>query len=314
MSFPSKNSFSALQEQEIPSPVQDGKSSPVQSKFAWRQKPEVEAVSVTEAQAEVTDSSFTTVSSGRRAPRQAVQAVTHPASNPRRAAAAGGGGGFRAIQARLAQEADLREQRRLEAEADPKKQEARARNAFLDTQPPEVLDAATREVAFSLLDKLNEDQIRAMLARLGKWIGPDRKPVKVAPSAFANLKECDPASLFRGVPLAYFFQDGRLRKELSERVAQAWSELVAAVKRSDKLKPVHCRVKFNEPAGIVTLDITAFTSEEVKEREARAAAASAAPGAARDSEAAQAVEEERAAPAETKAEDNPWGAAAGGGC
>lgn len=313
MSFQSKNTFSALQQEDDLSPVQPEVASSG-GKVAWGQKPGVEAVSVIEAQAEVTDSSFTTVSSGRRAPKQAVQSVQPKLDNPRRAAAAGGGVGFRGIAAKLAQEAELKEQRRQEAQADPKKQEARARNSFLDTLSPEILDAAILEVSHSLLDKLDEPQIRAMLDRL-KWFGPDRKMKKYTPSAFANLKGCDPAERFRGVPLAYFFQDGRLRSRLSECVAQAWSELVAAVKRSDELKPVHCRVKFNEPAGIVTLDITAFTTDELKARAAAAGAApGAAPGAARDSEAVQAVEEERAAPAEAKAEENPWGAAAGGGC
>jgi hypothetical protein len=293
-----KNSFNLLstQEQETSSPVQPNVA--LRSKSGWDPKPEVEAVPVTTAQAEETDDTFTTVKSGRRAPKQAVQAVKPvQLDNPRRAAAAGGG--FRQIQEKLAHEARLSEQRRQEAQDDPRKQAARARNSVLEALSPEDLDAAIREVAHSLLDHLDEPQIRAMLNRL-KWFGPDRKPKGYTPNAFANLQGCDPAQRFRGVPQAYFFQDGRLRSRLSECVAQAWSELVAAVKQSAELKPVHCRVKFNEPAGVVTLDITAFTQDEVK---ARAAAASAAPGAARESEAAQADEDERAAPA-----------AAGGGC
>ena len=248
-------------------------------------------------------------------PRQALAATFRPVT---------GGAILRATGDKLsasAKQRDLefarrqqeKERRKAEKEADPKWQVAQARTQFLESKPWPTIVQGLDEAALYIADGITDPRVWKGCNFELSWVknGVVRTDV---PHAFTIVTGCNPDVEFQGIRLVYLFQDGRLRPLLGDAVAKVWATETARVNKKS-IKPVRATVGFNELKGIVKLDLWALTHDEIAARKAESDVAEAArtAQAAQDAEAAQAAKEAEEARLEQKAQENPWGSAAGGG-
>jgi len=204
--------------------------------------------------------------------------------------------------------------RKAAADADPIKQAARLRNAFIDAIPEATMKQAIEEGATYILDGIADTKVWKGCNYALRW-WKNGELSTVTPHAFHIVQGCDPGATFEGgVPLQYMFADGRIRPRLGVEVGRQWAVQTANYDKKP-LKPVHATVGFNEAKGIVKLDLTAYTDDELAALKAKTDAAEAActVQAEQDAETARAEEAAEEARREQKAKENPWGAAAGGG-